>query len=223
MASWLPPEQLEALISAYGYGAVGGIVALESMGLPLPGETVLVIAALYAGTHPDLSIWGVVAFAATGAILGDNVGYWLGREFGYPLLTRYGRYIGVSDARIKLGLYLFQRHGAKVVFFGRFIPVLRILAAFLAGVNRMEWPRFLIANAAGGILWAGIMGFAAYTFGKILLKVTEPAAIALGLMGLVAVIAFALYLRAHEAELEAEAERAMPGPLPPVHRFRSRS
>src|SRR5258705_739309 len=98
------------------------------MGLPTPGEAVLVIAALYAGTHPDLSIWGVVAFAATGAILGDNVGYWLGREFGYPLLTRYGRYIGVSDARLKLGAYLFPRHRAQARVFRRFLPCLANLA-----------------------------------------------------------------------------------------------
>src|SRR5262245_11271029 len=73
------------------------------MGLPLPGETVLVIAAVYAGTHADISISGVIAVAATGAIVGDNIGYWLGREFGYRLLIRYGRYLGLSDARIKLG------------------------------------------------------------------------------------------------------------------------
>src|SRR5437016_2109255 len=112
------------------------------MGLPLPGETILLLGALYAGTHADLSIWGVIAAAATGAVLGDNVGYWLVREFGYLLLLRFGRHVGLSDARIKLGQYLFLRHGGKVVFFGRFIAVLRILAAVLAGVNRMEWRGF---------------------------------------------------------------------------------
>jgi membrane protein DedA with SNARE-associated domain len=221
MLSWLSPHDVKDLISAYGYGAVGVIVGLESMGLPLPGETVLVIAALYAGTHPNLSIWGVVAAAASGAIVGDNVGYWLGREFGYRLVLRYGRYIGLSEARIKLGQYLFQRHGGKVVFFGRFIAVLRILAAFLAGVNCMDWRRFLLANAAGGLLWAGLFGFASYTFGQILLQVTGPSAVALGLIGFAAFVGLALYLRAHEAELEAEAERALPGPLPPVHHFRA--
>jgi membrane protein DedA with SNARE-associated domain len=178
------------------------------MGLPLPGETVLVIAALY-----GLSIWGVVAAAATGAILGDNVGYWLGREFGYRLVLSYGRYIGLSAARIKLGQYLFQRHGGKVVFFGRFIAVLRILAAFLAGMNCMGWRRFLLANAAGGLLCAGLFGFAAYTFGKVLLQITGPAAVALGIIGFAAFVGLTLYLRAHEAELEAEAERALPGTI----------
>jgi len=133
---WFFPENLQYLISTYGYWAVGGIVGLESLGLPLPGETALVVAALYAGSHHDLNIGGIIAAAVTGAVLGDNVGYWLGREFGYRFLRRYGRYIGLSDARIKLGQYLFFRHGGKVVFFGRFVAILRILAAFLAGPTR---------------------------------------------------------------------------------------
>jgi membrane protein DedA with SNARE-associated domain len=144
------------LISHYGYAAVGVVIGLESMGIPLPGETMLVLAAIYAATHSDLQISGVIGAAALGAILGDNVGYWLGREFGYPLLLRYGRYLGVSETRIKLGQYLFLRHGGKVVFFGRFIAVLRVLAAFLAGVNRMEWKSFLIANATGGVVWSTV-------------------------------------------------------------------
>ena len=145
---WLSAENLQSLISTYGYLAVGVIVGLESMGLPLPGETVLVVASLYASRQHGLSIEGIIAAAAVGGIVGDNVAYLVGREFGYRLLLRYGRFIGLSDARIKLGQYLFKRHGGKVVFFGRFIAILRILAAFLAGVNRMDWRPFLLANAA---------------------------------------------------------------------------
>src|SRR5580700_373775 len=148
------PEYLNLVTSTYGYWAVGMIVALESMGLPVPGETALVLAALYAGSHHDLRIGGVIASAATGAIVGDNIGYLLGRVFGYRLLLRYGRYVALSDARIKVGHYLFGRHGGKVVFFGRFVAVLRVLAAFLAGANHMDWQHFLLSNAAGGILWA---------------------------------------------------------------------
>src|SRR6476660_587181 len=135
------------------------------MGLPLPGESALVLAALYASRH-DHNIAGVVAAAATGAVLGDNIGYWIGREFGYRLLLRYGGAIGLSVSKIKLGQYLFLRHGGKVVFFGRFVAVLRALAAFLAGVNRMDWGRFLLANSAGGILWASVVGFGAYALGR---------------------------------------------------------
>src|ERR1700730_678195 len=167
------------LIADYGYAAVGVVVGLESMGIPLPGETMLVLGAIYAGTHSDLHIAGVIGAAALGAILGDNVGYWLGREFGYPLLLRYGRYVGLTETRIKLGQYLFLRHGGKGVFFGRFIAVLRVLAAFLAGVNRMEWKSFLIANAAGGVLWSLVYGVGAYLFGSALFHAARPITIVL--------------------------------------------
>ena len=217
---WFSPEHLRHLISAYGYWSVAVIVALESMGLPLPGETVLVVAGLYAATHQDTSIAGVIASATAGAIVGDNLGYWLGREFGYRLLLRYGAYIGLSHERIKLGQFLFLRHGGKVVFFGRFIPILRILAGILAGMNRMPWRRFLLANAAGALLWSVVLGTSAYAFGRALLRVTGPLAIGLFLIGVGLLCAAALFVRAHEAELKAQAERALPGPLRPVRRLR---
>ena len=219
---WFSSEYLQDLISTYGYWAVGGIVGLESLGLPLPGETALVLAALYAGSHHDLSIWGIIISAAAGAVLGDNAGYWLGREFGYRFLRRYGGYVGLTDTRIKLGQYLFLRHGTKVVFFGRFVAILRILAAFLAGANQMEWRRFLIANATGGIVWACIFGLAAYIFGSALVQVTAALGTALVIVAALVIIGATWFLRRHEAELEAEAERALPGPLRPVHRFRAR-
>jgi membrane protein DedA with SNARE-associated domain len=207
---------LNHLVSQYGYAAVGVVVGLESMGIPLPGETILVLSAIYAGTHSDLRIAGVIAAAALGAILGDNVGYWLGREFGYPLLLRYGRHVGLTETRIKLGQYLFLRHGGKVVFFGRFIAVLRVLAAFLAGVNRMEWRSFLIANAAGGVLWSLVYGVGAYLFGSALFHAARPVTITLVIAGLVIVIVAMRYVRSHEVELERQAELALPGPLRPV-------
>jgi membrane protein DedA with SNARE-associated domain len=179
-----------------------------------------VVAALYAGSHHDLNIGGIIAAAVTGAVLGDNVGYWLGREFGYRFLRRYGRYIGLSDARIKLGQYLFFRHGGKVVFFGRFVAILRILAAFLAGANQMDWRRFLFANAAGGIVWACTFGLGAYTFGNALTQVTAPLATALIIIAAITIAGGVWFVRAHELELEAEAERTLPGPLRPIHRLR---
>jgi len=195
---------------------VAVVVGLESMGLPLPGETTLVLSAVYAASHSDLNIAGVVGAAALGAIVGDNVGYWLGREFGYPILLRYGRYVGLTEARIKLGQYLFLRHGGKVVFFGRFVAVLRVLAAFLAGVNRMEWGTFLAANAAGGVLWSLVYGLGAYMFGSALFHAARPVTIALVIGGFVIVILAMRYVRSHEVELERQAELALPGPLRPV-------
>src|SRR5262252_1543246 len=172
----LDADYVTQLIATYGLIVVAVIVGLESMGLPLPGESALVAAALYASRH-EHNIAAVVAAAATGAMVGDNIGYCIGREFGYRLLLRYGAAIGLSASKIKLGQYLFLRHGGKVVFFGRLVAVLRVLAAFLAGVNRMDWRRFLFANAAGGILWAAIFGLGAFEFGKTLLQLTEPLAL----------------------------------------------
>jgi membrane protein DedA with SNARE-associated domain len=209
---WGSSSHIVHLIATYGLLAIAVIVALESMGLPLPGESVLALAALYAAHH-DQSIVAVVASAATGAIVGDNVGYWIGREFGYRLLRNHGSRIGLSPGKIKLGQYLFLRHGVKVVFLGRFVAVLRVLAAVLAGVNRMDWRRFLLANAAGAVLWASVVGFGAYFFGRAVTHVTGPVGVALAVIGVAAIVAAVLFVRAHEAELEAEAERALPGPL----------
>ena len=210
--SVLPAADLQSLVSTHGYLAVGLIVGLESMGLPLPGETILILAAVYCGAGGDLSIWGVVGAAIAGAVLGDNAGFWLGRKFGYPLLLRYSQYIGLRGARIKLAHSLFLRHGGKVVFFGRFVALLRILAALLAGINRMNWARFLVANAGGGILWASIFGFGAYVFGKGI----EELGTTLGLIAFVlagfAFLAARYFVQRHEAVLQAAAARAHPDP-----------
>src|SRR5215471_2864545 len=182
------------LIATYGYIAIGCIIALESMGLPLPGESALVAAALYA-SHHDQNIAAVVAAAATGAVVGDNVGYWIGREFGYRLLLRYGAAIGLSASKIKLGQYLFMRHGGKVVFFGRFVAVLRTWAAFLAGTNRMRWPRFLFFNAAGGIIWATLYGLGGYLLGYNVHRLTGPVGTVTLVLAVLVIIAFLVFLR----------------------------
>src|SRR3979409_446726 len=143
---------------------------LESMGIPMPGETALVTAALYAGSTHQIGIASVVLVAATAAIIGDNIGYLIGRSIGIRLVARYGRYVRLDEPRIKVGQYLFLRHGGKVGFFGRFVALLRILAAFLAGVNRMPWRGFLLANAGGAVIWATVFGLGGYLFGKVLLQ-----------------------------------------------------
>jgi membrane protein DedA with SNARE-associated domain len=201
------------LLSTYGYAAVAGVVALESMGIPLPGETTLIAAALVAGTTHDLNVWLVIAAAAGGAILGDNVGFWIGREFGFRLLVRYGRYVGLTDRRIKLGQFLFLHHGGKVVFFGRFVAVLRALAAVLAGANCMPWRSFLFFNASGGIVWALFYGLGAYYLGEKIEQFASPIAIAIGLLVAAGVVVSAIFIKRHEAELEARAEQAFPGPI----------
>src|SRR6266567_1599898 len=144
----LATSELTHFLTAYGYWAVLFFVAIESSGIPFPGETMLLVAAIYAGTTHRLAIPLVIAAATLGAILGDNIGYWVGREGGYRLLRRYGHYLHIDERRVKLGQYLFRKHGGKVVFFGRFIAVLRAWAAFLAGTNRMPWGSFLLFTIA---------------------------------------------------------------------------
>ena len=213
LMSIIPHGEFASLVETYGYWAVGGFVALESMGLPVPGETVLIGTAILAGTTHNLNVFVLVGAAAAGAIVGDNVGFWIGREAGFPLLVRYGSYLRVTERKIKLGQYLFLRHGGKIVFFGRFIAVLRALAAFLAGVNCMSWQRFLFFNAAGGIIWATLYGFGGWYFGREASRLAEPATIALGSIAVVLLTVGLFYLRRHFAQLEVRAEAALPGPI----------
>ena len=134
--SLLTEESLTELIAAYGYPGVFGLVAMESRGLPLPGETALVSAAVYAGSTQQLDIGVLILVAAAAAILGDNLGFWVGREIGLRVLLRYGRYQGPGEARLKAGQCLFLGHGGKIVFFGRCMAVLRAYAALLAASPR---------------------------------------------------------------------------------------
>jgi membrane protein DedA with SNARE-associated domain len=214
--SLLPHEALQQLVSTYGYWGVAVVVGLESMGIPLPGETILVLAAIYAAADPTLNIWLVVGAAALGSTIGDNLGYWIGRRYAYEILLRYGRYIGMSIARIKVGQYLFREHEGKVVFLGRFVALLRILAAFLAGVNHMPWPAFLVANAAGAILWATAFGLGGYYFGKLLFQLHSVLAAVIFAVALGAFFGFGYLIRRYEHRLIEVAERASPGPLKSV-------
>src|SRR5579863_150936 len=153
---------VDHLVHTYGYWAVFALVGLESLGIPLPGETILVAAGTYVGHTHKLNVWLIFVVAAAGAVLGDNVGFWIGDKGGYRLLRKYGRYIRVDETEIKIGRYIFDRHGGKVVFFGRFVSVLRTYAAFLAGTNQMRWRSFLVFNVAGGVAWAAIYSFLSY-------------------------------------------------------------
>lgn len=195
------------LVATHGYWLVGVIVGVESMGIPAPGETALVTAAIYAGSTHRLSIALLIAAATIGAITGDNLGYLIGRRFGYEFLLRHGRRIGVDEARLKLGRLLFDRHGGKVVFFGRFIAVLRALAAVLSGAACMDWRRFLVFNAAGGFAWATFYGTAAYLFGDRIRQVHGVLAAVGVAVAAVLVAAFFWWLRNHYAALQREADR----------------
>jgi membrane protein DedA with SNARE-associated domain len=209
----LSPTWIQGLIHTYGLWVLFMLVMLESVGIPLPGETALVTAALYAGSTHQIGIAWVVLVAALAAILGDNVGYLIGRSIGIRLVARYGRYVRLDEPRLKVGQYLFLRHGGKIVFFGRFVAFLRTYAALLAGMNRMSWPHFLIVNALGGICWAALFGGGAYLFGAQVKRVTGPASLLLVLAAIGLVAAGIFFFRRHERELERRAEAAFPGPL----------
>jgi membrane protein DedA with SNARE-associated domain len=198
---------LNHLLTTYGYWAVFLIVAIESTGIPFPGETTLLLAAIYAGTTHHLLIALVIVAAASGAIVGDNLGFWIGRQAGARLLRRYGHYLGLKERRLKLGQYLFKQYGAKVVFFGRFVSVLRAWAAFLAGTNRMPWHRFLLFNALGGILWATLYGMGGYLLGNAIERVSGTIGTIGVVLGLLMLVAFFLFVRRYEQRLEDEAER----------------
>jgi membrane protein DedA with SNARE-associated domain len=153
------------LLISYGLVLLFGVVAAESAGVPLPGETALIAAAILAA-QGHYSIVAVIAVAATAAIVGDNVGYWIGRTGGRALLERWGPVRRYSERVLPPGERFFARHGGKTVFIGRFISVLRVTAAWLAGITHMTWWRFFLWNGAGGIVWATLVGLLAYYFGK---------------------------------------------------------
>jgi membrane protein DedA with SNARE-associated domain/membrane-associated phospholipid phosphatase len=156
---------IEHLLATYGYAALFSLVFLESLGVPLPGETALLTAAALSATG-RLTVPGVLLAAAAGAIVGDACGYWIGRIGGLRLLQRYGRLIRLDDRTLEKGRRFFQRHGGKTVFLGRFVALLRTTAALLAGVNRMPYLKFTLFNAAGGICWTALVGTLGFGFGR---------------------------------------------------------
>jgi membrane protein DedA with SNARE-associated domain len=208
---FLSTHTIDTWLESYGYLVVFLLVMIESIGVPVPGETALVAAALYAGSTHKLEISGVIAAAIAGAIIGDNIGFSVGRYGGAKLLLRYGHKIRLHEGRLKIGIWLFRRHGGKVVFWGRFVSILRTWAAFLAGANHMEWRRFLLFNAAGGIVWATLYGVVYYVFGSTLRKLSTTIDVTIGIGSSVILVAFVIWTRRKEAELQQRAEREIEG------------
>ena len=200
---------LAGLVQQHGFWVVGTVIFFESMGLPLPGESMLIATALYAATTGKITIEHVIAASALGAVLGDNAGYLIGRRIGPPVLARYGPKIGLTLDRQHLGRFLFLRHGGKVVFFGRFVAFLRTFAAVLAGASHMPWGRFLVWNALGGVFWTCLYGFGAYLLGDQVHRLAGPFGVAVGVVALVVVVLSVRFVRRHEARLIEEAKAEM--------------
>jgi membrane protein DedA with SNARE-associated domain len=156
---------LEPVLNRFGYLAVAGLVLLEDFGIPVPGETVLILGAVYAGTG-RLNIVLVALLAFCGALLGDNVGFALGHFGGRPLALRYGRYVFLTPERLDKTTEFFARHGGKVIVVARFIEGLRQLNGIIAGMSGMPWGRFVVFNAIGAALWVGVWTAIGYFSGS---------------------------------------------------------
>jgi membrane protein DedA with SNARE-associated domain len=154
------------LLTTYGLVLLFAVVAIESMGVPLPGETAIIAAAVLASTKHHFSLVEVIVVAAAAAIIGDNIGYWIGRLGGRRLLERWGPLKRYADRVLPIAERFFARHGGKAVFLGRFVSVLRVTAAWLAGITDMSWWRFFLWNALGGVIWAAAVASVAYYAGK---------------------------------------------------------
>jgi membrane protein DedA with SNARE-associated domain len=173
------------LLLDYGLVLLFVFVAVESAGVPIPGETVLITAAVLARPeHHRYSLVSVIVVASAAAIVGDNIGYLLGRYGGRRLLNRWGFIRRYAEKALPPSERFFAKHGPKTVFFGRFIAVLRVTAAWLAGISHMQWWRFFAWNAAGGIIWATGVSLLAYWAGKAVAEAVGK----YGLYGVIAVL-----------------------------------
>jgi membrane protein DedA with SNARE-associated domain len=158
-------ESLQQLLQTWGYGVIFTAMLLENAGLPLPGETVTLLGGYAAGSG-ELQVFGVLGAAAAGAMLGDNLGYWVGRRAGWTLILRVGRLLGQSPEQLERLRDSFQRHAGKSVVLGRFVAVLRVVAGPMAGAVHMPYRRFLLCNAVGALLWASTMVSLAWLGGR---------------------------------------------------------
>lgn len=199
----------EHLIQQYGYGVVGLVICLEAMGLPLPGESLLIATAIYSATTHKLAIEWVLVSAALGAIMGDNLGYLIGYRLGRPLLEKYGPKVYLTVERQRLGQYLFLRYGGIVVFVGRFVAFMRTFVSLLAGANHMHWARFLLWNALGGIAWTHGYGLAAYFLGTEAHRLAGPIGLVIGAIAAIAAVLVIRFLKKNERRLMEKAETAM--------------
>ena len=175
-----------------GYAAVFALIAVETMGIPVPGETALIGAALLAHDGQLDIVW-LVALAAAAAIIGDNVGFAIGRKGGRKLFARPGPFHHHRMKVLEHGEPFFARHGPKAVFLGRWVSGLRIASAWLAGMNKMDWPTFLFWNALGGIAWAASIGLGVYFLGHVAEQVISTAGPAAAVAGVLALIAFLVW------------------------------
>jgi membrane protein DedA with SNARE-associated domain len=185
---------MTALVQDYGYLILFLIVGAESSGIPVPGETALITAGVLA-SQGHLEIEWVIVVAAAAAIIGDNIGYWIGREGGTKLLAKWRFTRRLRDRYMPPTQRFFNAHGGKTIFLARFVAVLRVFGAWIAGITHMPWWRFLLWNAAGGICWAVLVGLVSYYLGHAAADAIQK----WGLIGagVAAAVAILLFLGVH--------------------------
>jgi len=202
---------LSDFVAHYGYLAVFGLILFQTIGFPLPGEAALIAAAVYAQHTHKLDILDIILISALATTLGGIIGYWIGRWGGYPVLMRHGHHVGLNSARMRLGEYLFQFHGGKILLFGRMIAILRVYQSILAGIYRMSFRRFMAFNGLGALLWAAAVGYGAYGFGGLFNRMAGVLAWGTLALGVGILLAVAIYLKRQEGVLQARADEALLG------------
>ena len=158
-------QLIEHYMLVYGYWAVFFGVMLENAGVPVPGETILLIAGYFAATG-EFHLLLVMLVAATGAVIGDNIGFAIGHHYGRSMLLRFGRFVFLTPKRVQQMENYFERHGNKTILVARFITGLRVFAALFAGASKMPWRVFVVYNVAGAMLWSVVITLLGYLFGQ---------------------------------------------------------
>jgi membrane protein DedA with SNARE-associated domain len=202
----VPEVPLNSLLHHGGYAVVFLVLLLEAVGLPLPGETVMIAAAVYAAGTGRLSLLPLMAVACTATVVGSALGYAVGRRFGGGLLERYGSRIGFSADRRLLAHDLMERRGAWLVLVSRFVTVLRSVLGLLAGASAMDARTFMLCNVIGGAIWCGFYCTAAFELGHAIMRVAGPLGVVIGVIVMAGLIAAFLFVRRHEARLIAAAK-----------------
>ena len=185
-------DTLQELARLYGYWAVFIGIAIENMGIPLPGETIVIIGGFLAGSG-ELNYWLVLSSAIAGAILGDNFGYWVGRFGGWQLLVKIGRVFGLQEQQLEQAKERYSKNAVQAVFFGRFVTLLRIFAGPLAGITQMPYKQFLLCNSGGAAVWSTTIVSLSFFLGKIVsLEQIVDWTAQIGVVALLLVVAFLL-------------------------------